>query len=59
MIWAGLHGLEHFRKRDRILPERLQVKTVEQAMMRSLLLGFGASEEALDAADIQLNQSLR
>ena len=57
-IWAGLHGLEQFRKRDRILPEELQVAAIETAMLRSLLLGFGAQASELELAHQQLGKVL-
>jgi AcrR family transcriptional regulator len=42
VVWAGLHGLEHFRKRDRIQPRSLKIRQLEQSLMTSLLIGFGA-----------------
>ena len=50
VLWAALHGLEHFRKRDRILPVPLQVQALERVLMRTMLIGFGATEEALQRA---------
>jgi AcrR family transcriptional regulator len=50
VIWAGLHGLEHFRKRDRIQPRALRVSALESVMLKSLLLGFGAKPSEVDRA---------
>ncbi len=50
VLWTALHGLDHFRKCDRIQPSRLQVAAVAQALFRSVLLGFGAPAPFLDQA---------
>ena len=50
VFWAGLHGLQQFRKRDRILPETLRVKSTEPLLLTSLLIGFGAARPDVEAA---------
>lgn len=54
VLWASLHGLDHFRKRDRIQPPDLQVDMLTQETLRALLTGWGAEphhvEEALDVS---------
>jgi AcrR family transcriptional regulator len=51
LVWASLHGLEHFRKRDIFLPKELQVDSLIEANYRHLMVSFGADvgdiEEAL------------
>lgn len=47
LLWAALHGLDHFRKRDRGEPPQLQTPRLAEAMMDTLLRGWGASDEAL------------
>ena len=41
LIWAALHGLDHFRKRDRIQPEHLRTARLFDEMILTLLQGFG------------------
>ena len=43
LIWAALHGLDHFRKRDRIQPEALQTEQLFKVMFDTILRGFGLS----------------
>lgn len=50
VLWAGLHGLDHFRKRDRILPSKLQVKALTQATLTGLLAGWGAEDKHIAKA---------
>jgi AcrR family transcriptional regulator len=50
LIWAILHGLDDFRKRDRILPPALQVAGLAEAHIATLLKGWGAKAESLDTA---------
>ena len=50
VLWASLHGLDHFRKRDRFEPPNLQVKALTEATATALLLGWGAPRDALEAA---------
>ena len=50
VFWAGLHGLQQFRKRDRILPEDLRVESTEAIMLTAFLVGFGAERSEVDAA---------
>jgi AcrR family transcriptional regulator len=57
VLWAGLHGLDQFRKRDRIQPPRLQTATLHTCLLRDMLVGFGADPcllaTILDAASQQ------
>ena len=41
-LWAAMHGLDHFEKRDRILPPSLQSAELRAQMLQDLLVGFGA-----------------
>jgi AcrR family transcriptional regulator len=50
VLWAALHGLDHFRKRDRILPPSLRVDALVPATLRAIVRGWGASEGAAAAA---------
>ena len=50
VFWAGLHGLQQFRKRDRILPKALRVESTESILIRSLLVGFGAKHVDVESA---------
>lgn len=50
VLWAALHGLNHFRKRDRIQPPELQVDSLAQSMVSALLVGWGADPAAVLAA---------
>lgn len=53
VIWAALHGLDHMRKRDRILPEQYRVGALVTVTLDALLVGWGA-DPALLAASRQL-----
>jgi AcrR family transcriptional regulator len=50
LLWAALHGLDHFRKRDRIQPETLRVGQLQRDLFSAMLAGFGAPDIALDLA---------
>ena len=50
VFWAGLHGLQQFRKRDRILPKALRVESTESILICSLLVGFGAKPSEVESA---------
>lgn len=43
MMWASLHGLDHFRKRDRLLPDSLRVSSLVPATLVALTRGWGAT----------------
>jgi len=43
VLWATLHGLDHFRKRDRLLPESLQLGQLVPATLIALTRGWGAT----------------
>ncbi len=51
LAWALQHGLDHFRKRDRIVRANLRTPTLQPLALRMLLAGLGASRGALDAAE--------
>jgi AcrR family transcriptional regulator len=42
VVWAAFHGVEHFRKRDRLTPPELRADAVRNELLRSLLAGWGA-----------------
>lgn len=47
VLWAALHGADHFRKRDgRVAPAHSSARVASQAL-RDLLRGWGASPEAI------------
>jgi len=50
LAWAFVHGLDHFRKRDRLNGAHLQVEVLVPLAVRTLLAGWGASTSALDEA---------
>jgi len=50
LLWAALHGLSHFRKRDRIQREPLRVSALAPALLEGLLVGWGASHEDVQSA---------
>jgi AcrR family transcriptional regulator len=50
LVWAALHGLDHFRKRDRAERPHARVEQLFPELVRTLLLGFGASKKAVEAA---------
>ncbi len=49
-LWAGLHGISHFRKRDRLVPDSLHAARLEQSLLRGCLVGWGASPQTLEEA---------
>jgi len=51
LAWAFMHGLDHFRKRDRINGPALQVKVLVPVAVRTLLAGWGAKATDLAAAE--------
>ncbi len=50
LLWAAAHGLDHFRKRDRIQPESLRVPALLNALLADLFVGWGATREHVEAA---------
>lgn len=50
VLWAVMHGLDHFRKRDRIQPQNLRVRPLLRLAFRSLFIGWGGTEADVDAA---------
>lgn len=50
VFWAVMHGLDHFRKRDRIQPVNLRVKPLLRIAFGSLLIGWGGRPPDVDAA---------
>ena len=49
-LWAAVHGVEHFRKRDALLPEALHSHHLHDALIKGLLAGWGAPADALFSA---------
>jgi AcrR family transcriptional regulator len=49
-LWALLHGVDHFRKRDRLLPPKLHARRIADDALDALLRGWGAAERDLAAA---------
>lgn len=45
LLWAALHGLDHFRKRDRGEPPALRTPRLVEAMLASLFRGWGAGPQ--------------
>ena len=41
-LWAAVHGVGHFHKRDRIMPKALHASAVRQELVRAMLVGWGA-----------------
>jgi AcrR family transcriptional regulator len=50
LVWAALHGLLHFEKRDRVQPEHLHAHVLVDPLLSSLLIGFGAQRSLVEAA---------
>ena len=50
VLWASLHGVTHFAKRDRLVSHALQSRRVAGSQLRLLLLGLGANEAELKEA---------
>lgn len=48
VLWATLHGLGHFRKRDPKLPEHLRSNHLQPLAIRGLLLGWGLPQTLVD-----------
>ncbi len=56
VLWAAAHGLDHFRKRDRIQPKNMQVPMLMDETLRCLLVGWGAERAAAQEAIVALRQ---
>ena len=54
VLWAGLHGLSDFEKRDRLQPDKLKVKALRFTLLESLFTAWGAPAGALAAALAQV-----
>lgn len=48
IAWAAVHGLDHFRKRDRLEPPELRSAALHAGTLRTLLRGWGALPEAVE-----------
>ena len=44
ILWAAMHGMEHFRKRDSEQPDSTRVDVLRPQMIAALLIGWGASK---------------
>lgn len=49
-LWAALHGVSHFQKRDRIVDKDVVAARVAGSLVSLLLKGLGAKDADLDAA---------
>lgn len=49
ILWAGLHGLEQFRKRDEGQEQGLTVDALIPLMLRDMLMGWGASKGLVES----------
>ena len=49
-MWGSLHGLGHFQKRDRILPDKLHAERLIEGLTVGLLSGWGADAAAATEA---------
>jgi AcrR family transcriptional regulator len=56
LLWAALHGLDHFRKRDRILAPALRVEQLVPATLVTICRGWGASSAEAQRA-VSLHES--
>lgn len=54
--WATIHGLDHFRKRDRIVEPRRQVAALVPAAFGALLRGWGADAADVDRAMVAVSE---
>ena len=50
ILWAALHGLGHFKKRDRVQPDQLQSLALKDALYTALFIGFGAERSRIETA---------
>ena len=56
-MWAALHGVSHFQKRDRLVVAEFHSARVASSSMTLLLRGLGAVDDDLDAAWAALQPS--
>lgn len=50
VLWAALHGIDHFEKRDARAPARLRTEALFKETLRGLLVGWGADPAAVHEA---------
>lgn len=50
VLWAALHGLDHFAKRDRLSPPALHAHALRRELVDALLGGWGAASDSLARA---------
>lgn len=50
LVVAAVHGLDHMRKRDRVIPERLRVARILPELLASFLRGWGGRDEDIARA---------
>lgn len=50
VVWAVVHGLDHFRKRDRLLPEHLHVTSLLPIAQENMLKGWNVAPELIQKA---------
>jgi hypothetical protein len=54
VVWAAMHGLDHFRKRDRIMPTQLRVSALREQTLLALFAGWGGDRDRFAEAYAQL-----
>jgi AcrR family transcriptional regulator len=54
VVWAAMHGLDHFRKRDRIMPVQLRVAMLREQTLLALFSGWGGDRDRFAEAHAQL-----
>lgn len=54
VVWAAMHGLDHFRKRDRIMPPQLRVTALREQTLLGLFSGWGGDRDRFAEAYAQL-----
>lgn len=47
-LWAAIHGVGHFQKRDRFLPEELHTCHVRDLLIDTLFIGWASTEAVKD-----------
>jgi AcrR family transcriptional regulator len=50
VLWACVHGLDHFKKRDYRVPDKLRSDLLFEETIRALLRGFGGEASVVDRA---------
>lgn len=48
IVWATVHGLDHFRKRDRLVPDHLHVNQLLPVAQRNMFIGWGLDDALIN-----------